>query len=71
MMSLYVSSHYKNSPNDLLLMSDAPAHHIFALLGPVDTTKVRQRAREMIGQRRRWTANAPLCFGPRKTRSRT
>jgi len=35
-MSLYVSSHYKNSPNDLQLMSDAPAHHLFCLLGPVD-----------------------------------
>jgi len=34
MMSLYVSSHYKNSPNDLQLMSDAPAHHLFVLLGP-------------------------------------
>lgn len=33
-MSLYVSSHYKNQPNDLQLLSDAPAHHIFALLGP-------------------------------------
>lgn len=36
MMSLYVSSHYKNSPNDLQLMSDAPAHRLFVLLGPVD-----------------------------------
>lgn len=36
MMSLYVASHYKNTPNDLILMSDAPAHHLFALLGPVD-----------------------------------
>uniref|UniRef100_A0A1D2A005 RNA cytidine acetyltransferase n=2 Tax=Auxenochlorella protothecoides TaxID=3075 RepID=A0A1D2A005_AUXPR len=35
MMSLYVASHYKNSPNDLLLMADAPAHHLFVLLGPV------------------------------------
>jgi N-acetyltransferase 10 len=33
MMSLYVSSHYKNSPNDLLLMSDAPAHSLYVLLG--------------------------------------
>ncbi|KAL0584748.1 hypothetical protein ABG067_005486 [Albugo candida] len=33
-MSLYVSSHYKNQPNDLQLLSDAPAHHIFVLLGP-------------------------------------
>jgi hypothetical protein len=38
-MSLYVASHYKNSPNDLILMSDAPAHHLFALLGPVDETQ--------------------------------
>lgn len=36
MMALYVSSHYKNSPNDLQLMSDAPAHHLFVLLGPVN-----------------------------------
>jgi len=35
MMSLYVSSHYKNTPNDLQLMSDAPAHRLFVLLGPV------------------------------------
>ncbi|CDS09759.1 hypothetical protein LRAMOSA02436 [Lichtheimia ramosa] len=32
MMALYVASHYKNSPNDLQLMSDAPAHHLFVLL---------------------------------------
>lgn len=35
-MSLYVSSHYKNSPNDLQLLSDAPAHRLFALLGNID-----------------------------------
>lgn len=34
LMALYVSSHYKNSPNDLQLLSDAPAHHIFVLLPP-------------------------------------
>ncbi|ODV85033.1 hypothetical protein CANARDRAFT_28753 [[Candida] arabinofermentans NRRL YB-2248] len=34
MMALFVSSHYKNSPNDLQLMSDAPAHQLFALFGP-------------------------------------
>lgn len=32
-MALYVASHYKNTPNDLQLMSDAPAHHLFVLLG--------------------------------------
>ncbi|KAJ3238254.1 N-acetyltransferase 10 [Chytriomyces hyalinus] len=36
MMSLYVASHYKNSPNDLQLMSDAPAHHLFVLLPPIN-----------------------------------
>jgi len=40
MVSLYVASHYKNTPNDLLLMADAPAHHMFALLGPVDESQV-------------------------------
>lgn len=33
MMALYVASHYKNSPNDLQLMADAPAHQLFVLLG--------------------------------------
>jgi N-acetyltransferase 10 len=33
LMALYVSSHYKNSPNDLQLLSDAPAHRVFCLLG--------------------------------------
>lgn len=36
MMSLFVSSHYKNSPNDMLLMADAPAHHLLVLLPPID-----------------------------------
>lgn len=34
LMALFVASHYKNSPNDLQLLSDAPAHHLFCLLGP-------------------------------------
>ena len=38
MMSLYVASHYKNTPNDLQLMADAPAHRLFVLLAPVDET---------------------------------
>jgi tRNA(Met) C34 N-acetyltransferase TmcA len=33
-MSLYTAAHYKNQPNDLQLLSDAPAHHLFVLLGP-------------------------------------
>ncbi|KAL1413093.1 N-acetyltransferase 10 [Vanrija albida] len=35
MMGLYVASHYKNSPNDLQMLSDAPAHHLFVLLPPL------------------------------------
>lgn len=35
LVSIYVSSHYKNTPNDLQMMSDAPAHHLFCLLGPI------------------------------------
>lgn len=34
LLTLYVSSHYKNSPNDLQLMSDAPGHMLFVLLPP-------------------------------------
>ncbi|TMS06021.1 RNA cytidine acetyltransferase [Larimichthys crocea] len=38
-MALYVASHYKNSPNDLQMLSDAPAHHLFCLLPPVPPTQ--------------------------------
>lgn len=34
LMGLYTSAHYKNSPNDLQLLSDAPAHSVFVLLSP-------------------------------------
>eukprot|EP00634_Sargassococcus_sp_CCMP2135_P001773 CAMPEP_0198674076 /NCGR_PEP_ID=MMETSP1467-20131203/97727_1 /TAXON_ID=1462469 /ORGANISM="unid. sp., Strain CCMP2135" /LENGTH=780 /DNA_ID=CAMNT_0044410965 /DNA_START=1529 /DNA_END=3868 /DNA_ORIENTATION=+ len=33
-MSVYTRAHYRNSPNDLQLISDAPAHRLFVLLGP-------------------------------------
>ncbi|CAH2325808.1 RNA cytidine acetyltransferase [Pelobates cultripes] len=39
LMALYVASHYKNSPNDLQMLSDAPAHHLFCLLPPVPATQ--------------------------------
>ncbi|CAF3557208.1 unnamed protein product [Rotaria sordida] len=35
LMYLFVSSHYKNSPNDLQMLSDAPGHDIYCLLGPI------------------------------------
>eukprot|EP00359_Climacostomum_virens_P004036 CAMPEP_0204906730 /NCGR_PEP_ID=MMETSP1397-20131031/6127_1 /ASSEMBLY_ACC=CAM_ASM_000891 /TAXON_ID=49980 /ORGANISM="Climacostomum Climacostomum virens, Strain Stock W-24" /LENGTH=829 /DNA_ID=CAMNT_0052075733 /DNA_START=819 /DNA_END=3308 /DNA_ORIENTATION=+ len=37
-MSLLVSSHYRNSPNDLQMLSDAPAHLLFVLLPPLGST---------------------------------
>lgn len=41
MMALYVASHYKNSPNDLQLMSDAPAHQLYVLIPPHDPASDR------------------------------
>ena len=41
MMALYVASHYKNSPNDLQLMSDAPAHQLYVLVPPIDDNSSR------------------------------
>jgi len=41
MIALYVASHYKNSPNDLQLMSDAPAHQLFVLVPPIDNDSPR------------------------------
>ena len=38
-MSLFVSSHYKNSPNDLQLLSDAPAHSIYVLCRNIEKGK--------------------------------
>ncbi|KAJ4372191.1 N-acetyltransferase 10 [Neocucurbitaria cava] len=40
MMALYVASHYKNTPNDLQLMSDAPAHQLFVLTAPAEENKL-------------------------------
>jgi N-acetyltransferase 10 len=34
LMGLYTSAHYKNTPNDLQMLSDAPAHNVFVLLSP-------------------------------------
>jgi len=48
MVSLYVASHYKNTPNDLLLMADAPAHHLFALLAPVDEKQVSRVFHQLV-----------------------
>ena len=39
LVNLFVSSHYKNSPNDLQLLSDAPAHSIFVLCKNIEKNK--------------------------------
>lgn len=36
LMSLFVASHYKNSPNDLQLLSDAASHSLFVLVKKID-----------------------------------
>ena len=36
LMNLFVSSHYKNSPNDLQMLSDAPRHDVFVLTKNID-----------------------------------
>ncbi|XP_050672806.1 RNA cytidine acetyltransferase-like [Leptidea sinapis] len=37
LVAIYVASHYKNSPNDLQLLADAPAHCLFVLLAPTSS----------------------------------
>lgn len=39
-VALLAASHYRNTPDDLLLLADAPAHRLFLLFGPLDETKV-------------------------------
>ncbi|MPC43843.1 RNA cytidine acetyltransferase [Portunus trituberculatus] len=38
-MGLLVSSHYRNTPDDMQTLSDAPAHHLFVLLPSQDQMK--------------------------------
>jgi N-acetyltransferase 10 len=70
LMSLYVASHYKNTPNDLQLLSDAPAHHLFVLLAPSDGTTVPEPVCVvqvcMEGQIARQSALLELSRGIRK-----
>ncbi|GIQ82520.1 hypothetical protein KIPB_003676 [Kipferlia bialata] len=39
--ALFVSSHYKNSPDDLLLLADSPSQRLFVLLAPIDVKDPR------------------------------
>ncbi|KAI1303101.1 RNA cytidine acetyltransferase [Halotydeus destructor] len=49
LMALYVASHYKNSPNDLQMMSDAPAHQLFCLLSPLsEAAKAKGKLPEVL-----------------------
>ena len=33
--SIFATSHYKNQPNDLMLVADNPTHRLFILVGPI------------------------------------
>ncbi|OMH83278.1 UPF0202 protein KRE33 [Zancudomyces culisetae] len=44
MVGLMTSSHYKNTPNDIQLMSDAPAHELYVLLAPQQEQQQQQQA---------------------------
>jgi tRNA(Met) C34 N-acetyltransferase TmcA len=59
MMALYVASHYKNSPNDLQLMADAPAHQLFVLLG---MDQIDLRARQLYMMTLLYSTNLCLYF---------
>jgi len=36
LVSLFVASHYKNTPDDLQLLSDAPSHELYVLCAPLE-----------------------------------
>lgn len=48
LMTIFVSSHYKNTPNDLQLLSDAPAHQIFVLMGPLAEATAHNRLPDIL-----------------------
>ena len=47
-MSMYTAAHYKNSPNDLQMLSDAPAHELYVLLGPTATSSSGGRLPDVL-----------------------
>lgn len=47
LMSLFISSHYKNSPNDLQMLSDAPAHAIFVLMNSITINDPNRKSAEL------------------------
>ncbi|ELA41454.1 uncharacterized protein VICG_01559 [Vittaforma corneae ATCC 50505] len=38
--SLFVASHYRNSPNDIQTLSDSPSHEIFVLMAPFKPLRI-------------------------------
>uniref|UniRef100_A0AC35U057 RNA cytidine acetyltransferase n=1 Tax=Rhabditophanes sp. KR3021 TaxID=114890 RepID=A0AC35U057_9BILA len=41
-MAIYVSAHYKNTPDDLQMLADAPNHHLFVLMGPTKSSSTEK-----------------------------
>ena len=48
LMTIFVASHYKNTPNDLQLLSDAPAHQVFVLMGPLGEATAKGRLPDIL-----------------------
>ena len=48
LMTIFVSSHYKNTPNDLQMLSDAPAHQIFVLLGNLEAATEQKKLPDIL-----------------------
>jgi N-acetyltransferase 10 len=46
--ALYTAAHYKSSPNDLQMLSDAPAHRLFVLLGPQTSKKEKEKSKSQL-----------------------
>jgi len=47
-MTIFVASHYKNTPNDLQLLSDAPAHQVFVLMGPLEEATAHNKLPDIL-----------------------
>ena len=61
--ALYTSAHYKSSPNDLQMLSDAPAHRLFVLLGPQNKVKDTAGAKDKDNKGKSISSQLPdvLC----------
>lgn len=50
--ALLCAAHYKNAPDDLQILSDAPEHRLFALVAPEETEKITGEPAEQSSDRK-------------------